>query len=248
MKRILILLLFGGGLFAQAPDCQFTVSFTAAGAGNNGPFQNVGTPAGGMPCVSWRMTWSAPSTLTGLSIELDGAPANAAGTGPGTFAAMTSTVLEGANPSTALATNPTMAVRQYAAWVQVSVGTFTGSGTLTARVYGYKGSDVAPFNITVTPSGGVTPVQPIGNNTVLSGQQAVTATAVNLGANAIRGVLVICDILNTIPVYVGPAGITTGTGGKCSPGATLSIPASNTSLVYVIASTTGANVSWIATN
>jgi hypothetical protein len=92
------------------------------------------------------------------------------------------------------------------------------------------------------------PVQSVGNGAVLSNQQAVTATAAALASNACRKALIKALVANSINVYVGPSGITTSTGYELGPGEAVTLDITNTNLVFVIASTTGASVSWIATN
>ena len=92
------------------------------------------------------------------------------------------------------------------------------------------------------------PVQSVGNGSVLAGQQAVTGTAAALATNSCRKALVKALAANTINVYVGPTGVTTGTGFELAPGESVGLDVSNTNLIFVIASTTGASVSWIATN
>ncbi len=126
---------------AQPANCQFTASFSGTGTG--AAFQNLATGTAGVPCVTWRVTYSFPSTVTVLSIELDGAQSNAAGTGPSTFSVMNSNVTVGSNPSTNITTNPSFAVSQFQPWVQLKVGTFTGSGTVVARAYGYIANTTA---------------------------------------------------------------------------------------------------------
>jgi hypothetical protein len=93
------------------------------------------------------------------------------------------------------------------------------------------------------------PAPPIaGSSTFLSGQQAVTGSAVALATNSSKTVCVKASIGNTINVYIGPTGITTSTGFELAPGQGTCQPLSNTNLVFVVASTTGASVSWAATN
>lgn len=87
-----------------------------------------------------------------------------------------------------------------------------------------------------------------GNGTVLSGQQAVTGSAVALATNTTKSACVKALVSNTINVFVGPSGITTATGFLLAPGESFCAPVTNTNLFFVIASTTGASVSWIATN
>lgn len=86
----------------------------------------------------------------------------------------------------------------------------------------------------------------VGAGTFFSGQQAVTGTAAALSSNAARAVCVVALLANTIPIYVGAAGVTTSTGMQLSPGQGMCQPVSNTNLVFVVASTTGATASWSA--
>jgi len=83
---------------------------------------------------------------------------------------------------------------------------------------------------------------------VLSGQQAVTASAAALATNATKNACVEALVGNTINVYLGPSGVSISTGIELPPGATVCWPVMNTNLIYVIASTTGASVSWFASN
>lgn len=92
------------------------------------------------------------------------------------------------------------------------------------------------------------PVTIGGNSAVLSGQQSVTSSAVALASNTAKTVCVKALVSNVINVFIGPAGITTSTGFLLAPGEGACMPLTNTNLVAVIASTTGASVSWIATN
>jgi hypothetical protein len=88
--------------------------------------------------------------------------------------------------------------------------------------------------------------QAIGNGAVLSGQQAVTGSAVALATHTARAACVKALVGNSINVFVGPTGITTSTGYLLAPGESLCLPVTNTNLLFVIASTTGASVSWLA--
>jgi hypothetical protein len=85
--------------------------------------------------------------------------------------------------------------------------------------------------------------QPSGFGTLIGFQQAVTASAVALSTNSSHSFCVTALPANTINVYVGPSGVTTSTGLPLQPGQTACWALSNTNLVYVIASTTGASVS-----
>jgi hypothetical protein len=82
---------------------------------------------------------------------------------------------------------------------------------------------------------------------VKTGQQAVTATAaqvtgISYGTVCIKGLKA-----NSISVYLGGAGVTTSTGMELAPGDIPYCATVNAGQFYVIASTTGASVSWILT-
>jgi hypothetical protein len=101
----------------------------------------------------------------------------------------------------------------------------------------------ANLNATVTGA-----VQISGNAADASGQQAVTASAVALATNTLKNICVKALAANTINVYLGPSGTTISTGMELAPGNAVCMPITNSNLLYVIASTTGASVSWIGTN
>ena len=84
-----------------------------------------------------------------------------------------------------------------------------------------------------------------GAGSVLTDQQAVTATATALPDNTVRRVTVKALMGNTIPVFIGPAGVTTGDGYELAPNQSVTLDVNNTNLIFVIASTTGASVCFI---
>jgi hypothetical protein len=80
---------------------------------------------------------------------------------------------------------------------------------------------------------------------ILAGQQAVTATAAALASNALtRGLCVEALSTNSISVFVGASGVTTSTGIELPAGASYCPALSNSNELYVVASTTGASVTW----
>ena len=100
------------------------------------------------------------------------------------------------------------------------------------------------FNQQVT-SGGTIVVNISPPTALFSGQQAVTASAVNLGSQVLRaGVALVNEGPATI--WYGPTGITTSTGTPLLNGEAASIPIGNLSAVYVIAVSTGSSVGWSA--
>ena len=72
--------------------------------------------------------------------------------------------------------------------------------------------------------------------------------AVNLGTNTAKSVCVHALIANAMNIYAGATGVTISTGMEIPPGQGYCWSVSNTNLVYVIASTTGASVSVTWTN
>lgn len=95
---------------------------------------------------------------------------------------------------------------------------------------------------------GQQPVTVVGNAAVTSGQVAVTGTAAALGGGAAKNVCVKALNANVLTVYVGGSGVTTATGMELAASQAVCLPVNNSGNLYVIASSTGASVSWIATN
>lgn len=84
---------------------------------------------------------------------------------------------------------------------------------------------------------------------IVSGQQAVTASAVPLQDISIRWIAVKAHDGNAIPVYLGGDAVAASgaSGGiELGPGDSVSLHVRNANALSVIASTTGASVSWIA--
>jgi hypothetical protein len=251
MKQFLFLLAFCITAFSQPvtvvlpqPDCQIvinlsTVLSTTPTAPNAG-FNNI---TGG--CSTWAMT-IAVSGFSSATVALQSAP-NVAGV-PGTWTTFAGgSILSPAphvnNPITTAAQDFVW-INGYNPWVRVQLTAATGSGVVNGLALGWRLPSASANGTGSEP----TSVQISGNFVVLSGQQAVTGTAVALPANASKTVCVSASITNTIQVYVGPAGITTSTGFWLAPGQSTCQPLENVSLLYVVASTTGASISWIATN
>lgn len=83
---------------------------------------------------------------------------------------------------------------------------------------------------------------------ILSGQQAVNGTAASLANNTVKEVCVKALLANTSNVYVGPTGVTTGTGLELGPGDSYCTRVTNTNALFVIAAGAGPSVSWSARN
>lgn len=86
------------------------------------------------------------------------------------------------------------------------------------------------------------------NGTVQSGQQAVTQTATILSGTGAGTICIKALAGNSINVYLGGAGVTTSTGMELAAGNAYCAPTAHANQFYVIASLTGASVSWIISN
>lgn len=84
-----------------------------------------------------------------------------------------------------------------------------------------------------------------GAASIVSGQQAVTATAAALPSNTVRRATVKALMGNSIAVYVGPSGVLTSDGYELAPNESVTLDVSNTNLIFVVASTTGASVCFV---
>lgn len=132
----------------------------------------------------------------------------------------------------------------------------TGTGSQRVTI----ASDNTAFTVNAAQSGtwtvqpgntaNTTPwlVQEQVSSALLAGQQSVTASAVALATNTTKEVCVKALLANTINVYVGPSGVTTSTGLELGPGDSYCTRVTNTNALFVIASTTGAGISWAARN
>lgn len=88
------------------------------------------------------------------------------------------------------------------------------------------------------------PVQAQAIGYVAAGHQAVTATATLVSGISYGTVCIKALQGNSINVYIGGPAVTTSTGMELAPDDAYCMP-TNASPFYVIASTTGASVSWI---
>jgi hypothetical protein len=152
MSRLLFCLaLCCVSLWAQqtstTPDCVSsgnTFAFTANG--DSQAIQARSTPTA-QPCVSWRVTYEAPATVTGLTVTLQGAPDNGSGA-PGAWVTFAGAVDDGSNPMSTLTTGA-FNVRPgtsgvYYPWVRVDLSAYSGSGTINTKVLGYRGTAPEP--------------------------------------------------------------------------------------------------------
>jgi hypothetical protein len=257
------------------PDCVIFFHFTATGQ-TSPTAPNAGYDNRSQGCITWALSANSV-TFTAATVALQSAP-NTAGGVAGTWVTFANaTAITNTNPVT-VAASPAQGfftLLGYNPWVRVLLTVSSGpaSGVVNGAAFGWR----APVTTSTGSGGGgssnVTIVSPIGqttmsasvavaiasdqstlpvsmasSSTVLSGQQAVTGSAVALATHAVKTFCVTANIGNTINVYVGPSGISTSTGKELPPGAGTCLNVTNSNLVFVIASTTGASVSWIATD
>lgn len=153
--------------------------------------------------------------------------------------------------------------------VDASAATVTISGTVTAN----QGTNNAtPWNENVAQINGVAPLMGAGNTgtgslrvtiatdqaavatsataltSIVTGQQAVTATAAVLPTNTAKQVCIKVLAAGTQDVFFGPSGVTTSNGNQLSPGDAVCLGISNSNLVYVIAAGTGSTVGFHVIN
>ncbi len=128
-----------------------------------------------------------------------------------------------------------------------TIGNVNQNGTWTVQPGNTANTTPWLMNISAAlPAGtntiGNVTTQPAGFGSVVSFQQAVTASAVVLASNSVHGFCVKALPTNAITVYVGSSGVTTATGYPLAAGDSICYQGSNTNLVYVIATTTGSSV------
>ena len=96
-------------------------------------------------------------------------------------------------------------------------------------------SDQSAIPVTVTST---------NPSVIISGQQAVTGSAVALASHAlVNGIVVTALVTNANPVYVGPSGVTSGSGYVLVPGQSISYGVTNSNHVYILG-TSGDNVTY----
>ena len=158
LPKILLFLLLGLPLWCQgAPDCQFTVSFHAAGSQSPAISNLPSTTGGAQGCVSWRVAyWTNAASATSVQIEGAADAVTAGVHGPtGSYTRLTPAAGGGSgsgsttNPALGTTSGQINACCDYYPWIRLTVNTLTSSGSgtvLTARVYGYKGTSAALNN------------------------------------------------------------------------------------------------------
>lgn len=137
VKRVLFLLALAFPAFAQTqtnlvPDCVIGFTFSAVGQ-----FSTINPASCGhniQRVWDWRMSYDA-NGFSPIQVELQSAPDSSGS--PGTWAAFTGTVVDGANPSTST-TNASLRMTGYQPWVRVILLSATGTGTVTGTLYGCR--------------------------------------------------------------------------------------------------------------
>jgi hypothetical protein len=210
--------------FQLGLKCNFTSASTATG----------GFTANGL--TYWQVFFVPSGTVSGATLSLDSSATGASWSTGGVIPAATIGAMTSAGSyANTSATTPTN-------FIQLTP-TITGSGTVAVLVFGYTNNPVASGgSVSVSNFPATQAVQPAGFASIISFQQAVTASAVVLATNATHGFCVKALPANSITVYVGPSGVTTSTGYPLAAGDSICYQASNTNLAYVIASSTGASV------
>jgi len=205
----------------------------------------------------YRILFVPVGTLNSCSLSIDSATAVNSTTG-----ALSSPTIGGIVSAATIGScvNPGEYITTSAAPVSLYgqvTPTITGTGSLVVVLYGYSDNPAAggtssnSISSPVDGSGYVEVDCKTGCSatsvptSILAGQQAVTATAAALASNSLtRGLCVQALSTNTISVFVGPSGVTTSTGIELPPKASYCPALSNSNELYVVASTTGASVTW----
>lgn len=197
----------------------------------------------------WKIIFIPDGTVSGCTVTLDGSSNQAATPSSGSLIASQSCTSSGSF------TTSSAVYQNYATLTP----TITGSGNVSFILLGFVGNPAGASagNVTITsPLDGSNNVRvncEVGCSssvptTSLSGQQAVTGTAAALATNTTKGLCVKANAANTINVYLGGAGVTTSTGFELDPGDSYCTSITNSNAIFVVASTTGAGVSFQAQN
>jgi hypothetical protein len=188
--------------------------------------------------IGWyQMIWVPQGTVSGCTLTVDGL--NAAGTAYTTGSLMTSQTCTSAGSNT-------IGSAVFATQGKITP-TVTGSGSVTVFLFGFVNNPASAAAGAVTVSNFPSPQVVVLTvpTTIVSGQQAVTGTAAALASNLLaKGLCIEGLSTNTISVFVGPSGVTTSTGIEIPPGAGYCPAVSNSNAIFVVASTTGATVTW----
>jgi hypothetical protein len=214
----------GGGGTSSTFGAAFPTTGTAVGASNGTDMEPLNVDGSGNLKIAGA---GSAGTPTGGVVSIQGVSSGTAVPVSGSFYQATQPV--------SLATNtPTL---QSGSTTAVTQGT---AANLNATVVG-----TGTFAVQATQSGTWTLSSPV-SGTIVNGQQAVTGTAAALANHTVTQSLTVEALsTNTISVFVGATGVTTSTGIELPAGAAVTLPVSNSNVVFVVASTTGATVTYI---
>jgi hypothetical protein len=129
------------------PDCMVFFGFNAASSGAQAATNSTGTSIlidnRQVGCYGWTVAVNSFG-FTAESLLFQSAPDNAAGTGPGTWAAFAGTLIA-CTPGGAVGINPNTATTQaitcgtgYFPWLRMNLTSITGAGAVSGVLYGFK--------------------------------------------------------------------------------------------------------------
>lgn len=122
-------------------------------------------------------------------------------------------------------------------------------GTFTGRIntQGQK-TMAASTPVVIASDQSAISTTPGALTSLVTGQQAVTATAAVLPTNTAKEVCLKVLIAGTQDVFFGPSTVTTSNGQQLAAGDSVCMAISNSNLVYVIAASTGSTVGFHVLN
>jgi hypothetical protein len=229
------------------PPCVIPFFMAQGGGGAQSPVPLAGFDNRQSGCTNWDITYTSTG-YTAVTLTVESAPTsdNTAPGTVGTWVTFAGTVVSGINPNTSI-TQAETTLTGYFPWIRVhlTASTTNSVGNIVGVLIG-----TVPINASggSASAGGGTAVTVVGNPTLISGQQAVTAAAVALATNPIKNICLHALSTNTASIFLGPTATTIATGIELAPGDSNCLPLSNSNLVFVIAAAIGQTITWDATN
>lgn len=110
---------------------------------------------------------------------------------------------------------------------------------------------ITPLPLEIDPATGALLVEPVSGsfalpNSIVNGQQTVTASAVALpNKHLTQGVILEALSTNTVSIFVGGSGVTTSTGIEIQPGGAVSAAVNNLDIIYVVCASTSPVITWL---